>query len=336
MSAAYNAGGVAMRFASRRQRGNGMATRSVGLGEMFGWFGDTFQLVGRTPGAMFGAGALTVAAMFVATIPMLLVMVFGLAGMGGMMATMSQGDRIDPSMLAPAMPWLLGGMAVMMLLLLLLLPPLLIGWNRMVRTIDAGQPARALDIFAPYREGAAWGRGIGYAVACGVAMLLLVAVFVALAWGPIQQFAAFEAVLHPGARLPAEALGAPPVALVLAYFGFLFLAMLLQVGLIAGFGEVSLRTTPVLSALGLGVGAALRNVLPLIAFGVVFFVLMLLAMLGLWVVMFILLLVTSLVLPLIGPMLVQVGFNALLYPVVFTGYYVVWRSLLGDRPAVTP
>ena len=62
-----------------------MAVRSVGLGAMFGWVGDTFRFLGRNTGALMGASVINLVIYFALMLPMFAYMFSGMFA-GGLAA----------------------------------------------------------------------------------------------------------------------------------------------------------------------------------------------------------------------------------------------------------
>ena len=311
-----------------------MSARHVPLGAMFRWVSGALHLLVTHPGAMLGAGAIMLGVAILVSVPMIVMM-------APMMADLSANPThaADPAALAQMGAGRIGALYGLTLLLnLVLMPPLVMGWMRLLRSLDAGHGGSALDLLAPYRDGAAWLRGIGFTVLAIVAAIVLIALFAAAFWSPISglmaQAAANQvAVLNGQTPAPPEFSG----ALVFGYFAFVFGMGLFQLGSFVGFAELALRpTSSVPAALGRGLLGVLRNLPWLIVWA-----------LALSLVAIVVMLVVGLVLGLLGAVLAMVSpklafalFILLyipillaIYPLMHAGAYLAWKDMLGDDAA---
>ncbi|WP_329740857.1 hypothetical protein [Dyella sp. A6] len=142
----------------------------------------------------------------------------------------------------------------------LLVVPLYMGYLQVIGATEQGLPARARDIFKPYRHGEAW-QQIGY----GALMLLIYYGLFAIpfvfrgheiiSWWTQLQIAQIQ---HQPPPSPPAGFGTM-IALyfVIGFFVFGVYAISL--------GQVALRRRNVFGAIGDGVVGALKNLLPLIA-----------------------------------------------------------------------
>jgi hypothetical protein len=313
-----------------------MSARSVGLGSMFGWIPSTFGMVKRNFGAMSVASILNLLAILLLMAPMFYVMYRAFASGMGAMAN-------------PAMPfggadletigWIYG---FMMLAGLLLLPPMMAGWFRLCENADRGAHVRGSDIFRPYADIPLWLRLIGFVLLI-CALYLLVGVLLFLAFrGVFMQFVAMQAA-QQAAMMGGAAATPPSMAVIghmlLAEVVILPVMLLLQFVYMVGLAEVSLRSTPVLVAFKDALATVLRNSLKMLVW-------LFVVGIGFIVVMFVLGLVFALVgavLSMISPglmavlmMLLYVPLLLVMYPLMFSGYYVAWKSLLGSEPPMPP
>lgn len=301
-----------------------MATRSVSVPTIFGWIPETFSLIGRALPSFAGASVLTIVLAFVLMAPVLFV--FGVAGLDP--------AALEGAQLAAMVGKLLAAYGLMMLMSLVLYPPLMLGWSRLCQRVDRGVGGSAFEIFSPYRDSQVWLRAVGLMLVMALLMLVLLGIFAAALWGSIMQFAQLSAVQRAGGtpQLPAG-MG----ALVLGYFVFLAAMLAVQWIQLVAFAEVALRPTGVFQALGLAAAAVGRNFLKLflVAFCVGIVLLVVAVVVG--IVMALLISALSLVGGLgttIAMLLFEVPLMFALYPLMFGGGYVMWKSLVGDDAAV--
>ena len=308
-----------------------MSAQSVGLGSMFGWIPAAFRMVGKNVGGMLVASVVSLGVLVLMLLPVIIAMaVF----MPGLAAAASGGAPPTAADLVP----ILVAYGVMMLMFLALFPPLMIGWFRVCQRIDRGEPVRGLDVLRPYADGQLWLRAIRFAL---LALLVYIGVFAlfALAFANVfsavmQQAAAQQAAALAGASVPATGL---PSGFFLAYGLMMVLSLLLQVAYMLGFAEISLRQTTALGAMKLaGVGTA-RNAPKLLLF---FLCTLFVLFVGAFVVALVLALViggVALLSPtasLVAAVLLYLPVFLLMYPLMFAGHYLVWKSMLdGDQLA---
>ena len=217
----------------------------------------------------------------------------------------------------------------------LLLVPLYAGYLQMIDAAERGLPARARDIFKPYRQGEA-PRLIGYGLAMIVVYVAMFGIVIAATGGGIARWY-MQLVTAQLNHQP------PPVALpngfgiTIALFVVLGLFMM---GVHAiSLGQVALGRRSVFGAIGDGVVGALKNLLPLLVFVVSMVVawILLAIVIGLLAALLALLgklVGTWLVLVLIVPLYLAV--MLMLFAVMFGVMYYLWRDVCGDDsvPAV--
>ena len=144
----------------------------------------------------------------------------------------------------------------------LLILPLYAGYLQVIDAAERGQPARARDVFKPYRQGDAL-RLIGY----GLAMLVVY----------IAAFAAVLATTGLGVTrwymqaMTAQASHQPPPTTLPDGFGitvalFVVIGMFMMGAYAISLGQVALRGRSVFGAIGDGVVGTLKNLLPLLVF----------------------------------------------------------------------
>lgn len=288
-----------------------MATRSNGPLAGFAWLAGGIDVGFGNARAVFGGSAILLLACIV---PMLvqLPMHFGILRVG-----------------AELTPWTLGLIFVASGLVGLLLIPLHAGYLRVIDASERGLPARARDIFEPYRQGEAW-RLIGY----GLAMLVVdVAVFgsvlVAMGGGLFRWYLQL-ATAQANYQSPTTALPSGfGTTIVLLFVAGLFLLGVRAVAL----GQVALGRRSVGQAIVDGLSGALKNVLPLLVFvasllvAMILFVIVIILLAGLLTLLGKLAgtwLVLLLVIPLYIAVMVVLG--AALAGMM----YYLWRDVCGD------
>lgn len=320
---------------SGARKGKDMSAQSVSIGSMFGWIVDAFKLLGRNFLSLMSASGVTLALVVLMFLPMWIFM------FASMMQAMKGGGVPSGSMpMAGNIALFYSMYGISIILSLLLFPPMLVGWFRLFQDIDQGNAVRGLDILKPYKDKPVWFRSLRFAL---LAFLIYVAVFAlfGLAFsGPISDFMQQVAAQH--AATIAGATPAPPhfpAALVLAYFGFLGVAILMQFVYMLGFAEVSLRTTSAVEAMKQAAGGVFKNALKLILFLICAF---LLSAVALFIVVLLLGLLVG-ILTLVHPVLAMVAAIILyipillcMYPLMFGGHYFVWKSILGGGNRALP
>jgi hypothetical protein len=220
--------------------------------------------------------------------------------------------------------WLMGGS----MLVGLLLVPLYAGYLQVLDAAERGLPARALDIFKPYRQGEAW-RLLGYGLAMILVYVALFAIINAAAGGGIPswyvQTLTAQASHQPPPPLPVGIGSAMALSVVVVIFMMGFYAISL--------GQIALRQRSVSGAIGDGMIGALKNVLPLIVFAVC----AILAEIVLLIVFLIAAAMLALIASLVGGWLVLVLLVPLyialllaIFTAMFGVMYYLWRDVCGD------
>jgi hypothetical protein len=211
----------------------------------FGWLTRGISVAFRHPKPLFGGAALVMVAVM---LPSLVTLPLNLNAI-------ATGTPMSPATFG----WL---MAISMLVGLLIVP-IYAGYLQVIDAAERGLPARALDVFRPYREGDAL-RLIGYGLAIMALYLIVFAAIIAATGGGLvawymQVMAAQASHLAPPA-LPGGFWTAMAFFMVLSLFMMGFYAVSL--------GQVTLNRRSVFGALGDGLNGALKNLLPLIMFAV--------------------------------------------------------------------
>lgn len=296
-----------------------MTTRSMGPLAGFGWLKRGINVGHRNPKALFGGAALLLLACM---LPMFITMPM-------QFGTLRAETQPDPTAL--------GGIMALSALLGLLVVPLYAGYLQVIDAGERGQPARARDIFRPYRQGGAL-RLIGYGLAMVVLNCALLAIVVGAAGAGITHWY-MEVLAAQAAHQP------PPTALpagfgtALALFSvfWLFLIGVSSVSL----GQIALRGRSIFGAIGDGFVGALKNLLPLLVFGVGFVVACVVAGIGLGLLAALVALLGKLVgawLMILLVAVLYIAFLLLLFAVMFGVMYALWRDVCGgdSMPTAAP
>lgn len=302
-----------------------MVARSVSLGAMFGWVMDAFRFLTRRPGTTFGAAALTIVFGLLVAAPVYVSMYLMMRDGGGLGAIPAGGPGMGEFLAKMGLGYLLT-----LVLALVLHPPITAGWLRLVRAIDAGEPASALDIFQPFREPATWLRTVLYALLCFVVVVAWFALLAVVFSGVIVSLAKMA-----GAGMTGQAPGLPS-GFWTAWLVVMVSLFVLEFTVFVGFGEVSLRDTGPVAALGGAFSAVLRNVLKLVVFAIAMGFVFVVFGLILGVVLAVVMGAAALASPMAGNVVVfllEIPLLLVLYPVLYAGMLFAWRSLLGsDAP----
>ena len=291
-----------------------MATRSNGPLAGFGWLKRGINVGYGNPKALLGGAALLLLACLLPSL-LTLPMQFG---------TLQAGTQPDTKLFALIM--------AVSALAGLLLVPLYAGYLRVIDAAERGQPARARDIFQPYRQGEAL-RLIGYGLAMLVVYVGMFAIVIAATGRGMMQW--YMQVIT------AQANHQPPPVTLPDGFG-ITIALCVVLGLFVmgvyaiSLGQVALRRRSVFGAIGDGFAGTLKNLLPLLVFIVSFVV----AWLVLAIVIVLLaglltllgkLVATWLVLVLVIPFYIIL--MLMLFAVMFGVMYHLWRDVCGDDTA---
>ena len=296
-----------------------MATRTRGPLAGLGWLKNAINIGYGNPKAVLGGAALVA---LLSLVPSL----FTLPIQYGAAAT---GDAPGAGALALIMGIsVLGG---------LLLVPAFAGYLGIVDAVERGRSARALDVFAPYRNGETlrlMGYGLGmlavYAVSFGI-------VIAAAGAGAARWY--MQAISDPNA---AAAIGAMPDGLGVAFALALALGLLVMGVYAISLGQVALGGRNVLGSIGDGIVGSLKNVLPLLVLLVCTFVAVLIggvvfALLAGLVAVLAKFVGAWLMVALLAPL--YLGLMLVMFAVMFGVIYHLWRDVCGestdDAEAVT-
>jgi len=312
-----------------------MSAQNVKIESMFGWVIESFKLVKKNFRGFISACMVTLVLMILFCAPMMLVM---MNTMGDMHA--------GGAMHAPGSPFA-GDMtmffifyAITIVVSLLMFPPMLIGWFKLCQNIDKGISVGGFEILKPYRDMQLWWRGISFALLGLVVNLLVLGLFALAFSGAIADFVhqieAQQMAVLTGAKPAPPSF---PIGFMLGYFGFIFVSMFLQLVYMVGFTEISLRPTSATAAMKSAVEAVLKNALKLllvmICVGIVFYI----AFFIISIVLVLIIGLVSFIHPVAGVIAAVALFLPLmlmLYPLMFSGHYFMWKGLLGASAPHVP
>ena len=218
-------------------------------------------------------------------------------------------------------------MAISMLFGLLLVP-LYAGYLQLVDAAERGLPARARDIFKPYRQSEAW-RLIGYGLAMMMVYVAMFGIFIAATGSDIaswyMQMLTAQASRQPPPGLPHGFGIAVALFMVLGLFMMGFYAISL--------GQVALDRRSVFGAIGDGMIGALKNLLPLLVFAV--------STVLAWIAVAIAFVLVAALLALLGKLIsvwlvlvlsipLYIAMMLMMFAVMFGVMYYLWRDVCGD------
>lgn len=283
-----------------------MSTRAMGPMAGFRWLMNAINLGRNNPKAVFGAAALSMVLMLVPSLLTVPLQMTGTQSAGRMAAVI-------------AISMLFG----------LLLAPLYGGLLSIIDAAERGRPARATDVFAPYRAGGGAVRMIGFALG----MLVVYAAIVAIVLGVVG-----TGIIHWYTEvLAAQAAKSTTMPALPAGFGTavaLFAVFwLLVMGVYAvGFGQVALAGRSPLAALKDGFVGSIKNLLPLLMLVVGLFV----AWIAVALAVIVLVGIAALLAKLVGAWVlfvvavpVYIALILALYVVMFGVMYFMWRDVCG-------
>ncbi len=287
-----------------------MTTRSNGPLAGFDWLKRGINVGYANPKAVLGGAALL----------LMLALVPALVTMPLQYGAVRAGTQLDTATFG----WIMALSALSGLLLI----PLYGGYLQLIDAAERGLPARARDIFRPYRQGEAL-RFIAYGLAMLVVYVAAVGLIIAAAGSGIASW--YGQVMTAQLRHQAPPSALPDgfgIAIALAFVLGLFMLGVYAISL----GQVALRRRSVFGAIGDGVVGALKNLLPLLVFVassmaawlvvaiVVVLLVALLALIGK-------LAGTWLVLVLVVPL--YIAMVLMVFAVMFGVMYYLWRDVCG-------
>lgn len=291
-----------------------MTTRSNGPLAGFGWLKRGINVGYGNPKALFGGAALLLLACLLPSLVTLPIQ----------LTAMRAGHPLGMGMF--------GGIMAVSAIAGLLVVPIYVGYLRVIDAAERGLPARARDIFRPYREGEVL-RLAGFGLAIALLYVAMVAIIIAATGGGIARW--YMQLIS--AQLNHQP---PPVALPDGFgaaFALFAVFGLFMMGVYAiSLGQVALGRRSVLGAIGDGVVGALKNLLPLLVFALS----LVLAWIVLVIVIALLAALLALVGKLVGTWLVLVLVIPLYLAVVLMAFaamfgvmYYLWRDVCGDTAA---
>jgi hypothetical protein len=214
----------------------------------------------------------------------------------------------------------------------LLLVPLYVGYLQVIDAAERGLPARARDVFKPYRQGEAL-PAIGYALTLAVISIVVLGIVILATGGGVvswyMQLLAAQVSHQPPPALPHGAGIALALGMVLGLFMMAFNAVSL--------GQIALRRRGVFGALGDGFVGALKNLLPMLT--------LTLGSILAWIVVAIGLVLVMIVIGLLGllvgkwlmlAVVIPIEFALMLamFAVMFGVMYHLWRDVCGDAAVI--
>lgn len=293
-----------------------MATRAMGPMAGVGWLTRAVNVGRSGPGAVFGGAALLT----------LVVLAAGFAaGMLQVALVPALGNGIAALMI---------GTVTVGVLVLVVVSMVLIGFLRLLHRVESGQSARALEVFAGFRDPRTSLKTIGFFLLLAIAQnALLVALLMAFAGGFVEWYMQTLQVSMAG--------GQPDMTELPSGTGIATLAMVV-VGLLVygaqaiGLGQIVLRGRGVFAAIGDGVVGVSKNLLPLLVFAIVCLLAALVLTVGVLLVAMLIGLMAKFVGTWLGLVLavpLYIAAMLVMFVVMFGAMYHLWRDVCG---AVTP
>jgi len=292
-----------------------MTIRSTGPSAGFGWLKHAIGIIYRHPKPLLGGAAFL---LLVCMLPTLVTLPMQLYWT----------HRGSPPNLQATLFSMAGSMTFGLLLV-----PLYAGYLQVIDAAERGLPARARDIFKPYRQGEAL-PVIGYALALAAISTVLLGVIVLATGGGLVgwyvQLLAAQAGHLPPPALPHGFGIAMALCLVLWLFMMAFYAVSL--------GQIALRRRSVFGALGDGFVGALKNLLPMLMLAV--------GSILAWIVVAIALVLVFIVVGLLGLLVgkwlmlvlmvpVEIALVLAGFAVMFGVMYHLWRDVCGDAAVIS-
>lgn len=308
---------IANRYAPLLRRGGAdhrgkdiMTTRSKGPAAGFAWLTRGIGVGFRHPKPLLGGAALLVVACLLPSLITLPIQFHAIS------------DGTPPSLATNG--WIMLGSALFGLLLV----PLYAGYLQVIDAAERGLPARAPDIFKPYREGEA-PRLVGYGLAILLVYIVVFAIIIVATGGGIASWY-IQALTTQASHLPPPAL---PNGFGLAMALFAVLGLFMMGFYAVSLGQVALQRRNVFGAIGDGVVGALKNLLPLLVFAVSAMVACIVAT----IVFVIVAMVLALLAKLAGAWLMfvvlvplYVALMLFMFAMMFGVMYHLWRDVCGD------
>jgi len=288
-----------------------MTTRSKGPLAGFGWLKRSISVGYRHPKPLLGGAAFLLLACLIPSLITLLMQFHSLPA------------GIQPS------PATFGGIMAGSMLLGLLIVPLYAGYLQVVDAAEHGLPARARDIFKPYRQGEAL-RLIGYGLAILVVYVAMFGIIIAATGGGIANWYMQLLTAQANHQPPPTAL---PDGFGIAMALFMVLGLFMMGFYAISLGQVALRHRNVFGAIGDGMIGALKNLLPLLVFAV--------SLVLAWIVVAIVIAIVAILIVLLGKFVgtwlvlvlsipLYIAMVLMMFAVMFGVMYHLWRDVCGD------
>ena len=292
-----------------------MTARSVNMAAPFRWLMKAFDVGRRQPKALFGGFALLLA---VGLIPSVV--------------------QYVAQSLAPGAMGLVYGLVIG--LSLVLVPPLSGAAFRLMHDCETGAPVAATDLFNGYRDRDFAVRTILTSLLFMLAYLAALALLLTVMPGKefFAELLVRVAAATPGADPDLANMPPLPPSFLLWLLAAAALAVVLGNAYMLAFAQAALGGHGPVAAVGSGLAATLRNLLPLVGFFLVASVVGFFALLLVALVLGVVGGVLGLVSPLLAILLVipvYLGLVLVLYVVMFGFYYHGWREIFGE-PAAAP
>lgn len=309
-----------------------MSAQSVSIAAMFGWVVDSFKLFGKNFRSLMSASFLTLVLAVLMMVPMGIVVAISMASM------QSGGVPVGAMPMAGNMTLFITVYAITVAMSLLMFPPILVGWLRLCQNLDHKNAVSGFDILKPYKDKQLWLRSIGFALLAMVIYLAVLGLFVLAFSGVISEFTQ-QVQAQQLAALSGSAPPPPsfPLGFLLAYFGFLGVAIFLQFVYMLGFSEISLRPTAPIQAMKQAAIGVLKNAFKLILFLICTTIIFYIALSIIGLILGLIVVVFSFIHPAAGAIVAAALFFPFLlciYPPMFAGHYFMWKSIMGAHGPV--
>ena len=281
------------------------------------WLKEAVNLGRNNPKAIFGGAALLLCSLLVFAIGMSLLL-------GAVAAVLKPGTTAAALL----------GFSIL-LPLMLLMAGLMVGYLRLLDAVENGRAARAMDVFAGFRDLATSGRAIGFVLLLTIVQNVLLIALIALVANDFGSWY-LQNLKGSMAGVPAPPMAALPDGFGLA-FGLIMVVNLFFYAMQAiGLGQIALRRRDVFGAFADGMSGTVKNLLPLLVFALLLFGI------GLLFVLMIVLVaaLVGLLAKVVGVwIMVVIGvplyllFVLAMVVVMFGVMYFLWRDVSGEEAA---
>jgi hypothetical protein len=289
-----------------------MIANSVKIESMFGWVVDTFRLFMKSPRSLLAASAITLAILLVMIVPLTAAILLAPDNLG----------------------LLLAAYAFNMLVSLILFPPLMAGWFRLLRDIDHDKAVGAFDIFKTYQDKVLRPRIYGFSLLALLAYLAVFAVFVLL-FKDVFADIMVQMVEQQKAMRTGKVIAQPifPISFYLGYLVFIGLMFLMSFIYMTSYAELALRGAGIMDAVKRASIGIFKNLFKLCLFTIVIGIVSYIALFIVMLVLILIAVVLAFIHPAIGMAvggIFYIGILLFINPIMFGGYYFVWKSILAD------